>query len=268
MLPELVTVGPVTVHTYGLLVALGILSAVILAELLHRRSGGQPGRIVDMALMVVLAGLLGARLMFVLVNLDYYSRFPMEIFLIWKGGLVFYGGLLGGMAAFIVLIRVHRLPLWEMLDIGAAAVALGHAIGRLGCFTAGCCYGQPTGVPWAVTFTDPRCLATEVLNEPVHPTQLYSFFFLAALTVFLVWLRPRRSFAGQMTASYLILYGLFRFGVEFLRGDPRGTMTLLGATLSTSQWASIVAVLAGAVLYVILSRRKLAGIASHSAGSR
>lgn len=255
MFPELITIGPLVIHTYGLMVALGIMTGVGLAEYLYRGSGGEPGRVIDMALIVVICGLLGARILFVLINLDYYLSNPLETVMLWKGGLVFYGGLLGGILGVLGCVRFYKLPLWEILDIGAVAIALGHGLGRLGCFTAGCCYGKLTSLPWAVTFTDPRCLAVDVLDQAVHPTQLYSFGFLLALTGFLVWLHPRKQFQGQGTAAYLILYGLFRFGVEFLRSDTRGTFDLLGVTLATSQWISMAAVAAGVAIYFILSRR-------------
>jgi phosphatidylglycerol:prolipoprotein diacylglycerol transferase len=259
MFPELFTIGPLTIHTYGLMVALGILAGVGLAEYLYRSSGGEPGRVIDMALIVVICGLLGARLLFILINFSYYASNPLETVMVWKGGLVFYGGLLGGILALLGCIRFYRLPLWSMLDIGAVAIALGHGLGRMGCFSAGCCYGQFTDLPWAVTFTDPRCLAVEVLGQPVHPTQLYSFLFLIGLTGFLVWLHPRKKFPGQGAAAYLILYGLFRFGVEFLRSDPRGDFSLLGVTLATSQWISLLAVLAGVVIYLQLARKNREG---------
>jgi phosphatidylglycerol:prolipoprotein diacylglycerol transferase len=223
-------------------------------EHLHRRSGGRPGYIIDISFVVVLSGLVGARLVFVIVNIGYYADNPLEVFMLWKGGLVFYGGLIGGGAAFLALVRFARLSFPDMLDIGAAGVAIGHAIGRMGCFAAGCCYGRHSEMPWAVVFTDPSCLAVEVLNEPVHPTQLYSFLFLSALTILLLWLHPRRRFPGQMAVLYLILYGLFRFGVEFLRGDPRGTLEILGASLTVSQWLSLAAFILGTVIYFILIR--------------
>lgn len=258
MFPELFSIGPLTIHTYGLLVALGILAGVSLAEHLHRRTGGKPGFMVDISFIVVLSGLLGARLIFVAVSWRYFAANPLEILMLWKGGLVFYGGLLGGIAGLFACIRIYSLSTSLMLDIGAPAIALGHAMGRLGCFSAGCCYGKTTDWPWSITFTDPRCLATEVLNQPVHPTQLYSSFFLFALTGFLVWLHHReifigrKRFSGQIASLYLVLYGLFRLIVEFFRGDPRGSYSLAGLTLSTSQWISVVMIAAGAVVYYYL----------------
>jgi phosphatidylglycerol:prolipoprotein diacylglycerol transferase len=265
MLPELVTIGPLTIHTYGLMVALGILAGVALAEYLHRRSGGTPGQIVDISLIVVLSGLLGARILFVAVSWEYFAANPLETFMIWKGGLVFYGGLLGGIAGILTCIRMYRLETGLILDIGAIAIALGHAMGRLGCFSAGCCYGKVADLPWSITFTDPRCLATEVLNQAVHPTQLYSSFFLFALTGFLVWLQlqkrflGRNRFGGQVASLYLVLYGLFRFTVEFFRGDARGGLTVIGLNLSTSQVISIIMVMAGVCAYVLLARQKVEG---------
>jgi len=259
MFPELLTIGPLTIHTYGLMVALGILAGVGLTEYQHRRSGGEPGRAIDMALIVVICGLIGARILFVLINLEYYASNLLEIIMVWKGGLVFYGGLLGGILALLGCIRLYRLPLWSTLDMGAAGIALGHGFGRLGCFSAGCCYGRLTDLPWAVTFTDPRCLAGDILNHPVHPTQLYSFLFLVGLTGLLVWLQPRQKFAGQGAAFYLILYGLFRFGVEFFRSDPRGEFSIFRTTLATSQWISLVAVFAGVFIYVFLANKNREG---------
>ncbi len=255
MYPEILSIGSLVVHTYGLMVALGILAGVALAEHLHRKDGGEPGRVMDMALLVVLSGLAGARLLFVLVNMDYYAGHLAEIVMIWKGGLVFYGGLLGGVIGMLFAVRLYRLPLLRTLDAGAAALAMGHAFGRLGCFFAGCCHGCVTTSPLGVVFTNPRSLATSVLGQRVHPTQLYEFAFLLVLTGVLVWLHRRRRFAGQVAAVYLIAYAAFRFAVEFLRCDPRGSVTLFGATLSTGQIMSLAIIPPAIVWYWWLSRR-------------
>jgi len=255
MNPIFLTVGPITIHTYGLFFALGILAATFLAEYLHRRDGGTPGAVTDIAFLVAIGALMGARTLFILVNLEYFLKNPLEIPQIWNGGLVFYGGLIGGSLTFIVIARLRKLNLWRLADTVAPGLALGHALGRIGCFYAGTCYGKPTDLPWAVTFNDPRSLATGVLGTPVHPTQLYSSFGLLVLMVVLLGIRSRARFPGQVIASYGILYGILRFGMEFLRGDPRGSVSLMGATLSTSQVVSLVLVPLSLAAYVILSRR-------------
>jgi phosphatidylglycerol:prolipoprotein diacylglycerol transferase len=251
MHPELFRLGPLPLHTYGLLVAMGMLAGSWLGEWLHRRAGGEKGRFLDFILLVVLAGLAGARLLFILVNLPYYVSHPAEVLMVWKGGLVFYGGLAAGLLAFAFAARAFRFPFWSTADIAFAALALGHAFGRLGCFAAGCCYGAPTNLPWGVVFTDPACLADGVLGIPVHPVQLYEAFFLFALAAFLVWKHFRRSFDGQIACLYGLIYGVFRFAIEFLRRDPRGAL----GPLSTSQWISAAMVGLAAAVYMKLSKR-------------
>jgi len=235
MFPEALQIGPLSLHTYGIMVALGILCGVLLAEFLWRRQGGEPGKVVDLSFMVVLSGLIGARIVFVLVNLDYYLGNPLEIIMIWKGGLVFFGALFGGILGLIAAVRLYQVPFWATMDAVAPGMAFGHALGRLGCFSAGCCFGEPTTAWWAVTFTDPRCLATDVLNTPVHPVQLYSAFALLVLTAFLVWKHSRKRFDGQILALYMGIYSVFRFAVEFFRSDYRGGVDFAGTFLSTSQ---------------------------------
>ncbi len=251
MLPELFRIGPFPIHTYGALVALGILAGAALAEWLWRSRGGEKGRMFDLVFTVVLAGLVGARLLFILVNLPWYLAHPVEVVMVWKGGLVFYGGLMGGAAAFFWMTRRLRIPFAEGADMVLPALALGHAFGRLGCLAAGCCYGAPTDLPWAVTFTDPKCLATAVLGVPVHPTQLYESLFLFLLAGFLVFLFYRKPAPGRVAAVYLLAYGVSRFALEFLRDDPRGA----AGGLSTSQWISLAVGVIGAA-WLARSRRQ------------
>ena len=259
MYPELFRIVPLTIQTYGAMYALGILAAAGLSEHLYRRRGGRPGVMADMVLPVMLGVILGARALFILVEREYYIQNPLEILMVWKGGLVFYGGLIGGALAFVLTTRLRRLPLWEMADILAPGVALGHALGRLGCFFAGSCYGRPTNLPWAVTYTNPNSLAGDILDVPVHPTQLYSAAFLVLLSGILVFIGSRSTFRGQVIASYGILYGTFRFFIEFLRGDPRGTVDLAGIALSTSQTVSLVLVPVSVGVYIYLKKRAQPG---------
>jgi len=255
MYPELFHIGPLTIHTYGAMYALGILAAVALSEYRYRRIGGEPGAITDLSLPVIVGVLLGARILFIIVEREYYSGNPLEVFMIWKGGLVFYGGLMGGALAFMLAARVRKLELWSLADIVAPGIALGHALGRLGCLFAGSCYGRPTDLPWAVTYTNPNSLARDILGVPVHPTQLYSAAFLIFLSSILIFIGTRSTFRGQVITSYGILYGTFRFFVEFLRGDPRGTVSLADITLSTSQAVSLVLVPLSLGIYLYLKRR-------------
>jgi phosphatidylglycerol:prolipoprotein diacylglycerol transferase len=236
--------------------ALGILAAVSLSEYLYRQAGGKMGTIADMAVPIVIGVLLGARALFVVVEHEYYLQHPMQIFMVWQGGLVFYGGFIGGAVAFILAVRAKGLDLRQMSDILAPGVALGHAVGRLGCFFAGSCYGRPTDVPWAVTFTNPNSLAGDILGVPVHPTQLYSSGFLFILSAILVYRSQKVRFNGQVAVTYAFLYGTFRFLIEFLRGDPRGEVSFFGLTLSTSQWISLVFVIAAMIGHFYLSRKE------------
>lgn len=256
MFPEALHIGPLSLHTYGIMVALGILCGVALSEHLWRRQGGESGKIVDLSFMVVLSGLIGARAVFVLINLDYYLGNPLEIFMIWKGGLVFFGALLGGILGLAAAVRVYKVPFWATMDSVAPGMAFGHMLGRIGCFSAGCCFGEPTTAWWAVTFTDPRCLATDVLNTPVHPSQLYSALGLLVLTLFLVWKYARKSFDGQILALYLGIYSIFRFAVEFTRGDYRGGVEIAGTFLSTSQLFALGVLPMAVLIYSYCSYRK------------
>ena len=212
MHPELFSMGPVTVHNYGLLIALGLLAALFL---MHRRAAqdGFPPRdkVFDLVFVVVLGGFLGARLFYVLQEWTGYQNHPLEIFQIWKGGLVYYGGVVAAYLVFFFYVRFVGLPFLAASDFLIPYIPLVHAFGRVGCFLNGCCYGKPCDLPWAVQFP--------FLPNAVHPTQIYEALMNFALFGLLVWFYPRRHFRGEVTSFYLILYSLGRFGIEFFRGD-------------------------------------------------
>jgi phosphatidylglycerol:prolipoprotein diacylglycerol transferase len=251
MFPELLRVGPFPIHTYGLMVAIGILAGAWLGELLHRRLGGDPGRYLDLALVTVLGGLLGARLLFILVNLPWYVAHPAEVVMIWKGGLVFYGGFLLGPVAYLLTTRAFRMPVLATGDIAVISLALGHAFGRLGCFAAGCCYGAPWDPPFCVTFTDPDALAP--LNVPLFPSQLFSFASGAVIFAILVAYRPRRRSPGQVFWLYLILASAARIAEDAFRGAEAKSAVLpwLSATQAISLGLGAVALL----MFVVFGRR-------------
>ena len=224
MFPVIFQFGDFTVYTYGFFVAVGVLTAIFFARYEAGRVGVDPDRIMDLCFYLVIAAILGSRLFFVILNLDYFMAAPLDIFKIWSGGLVFYGGFIAAFATALALIRAYGLPLGKTADIAALALPLGHFLGRLGCFSAGCCYGETCGLPWAVSFAHPESLAP--LHTPLHPTQLYSA--AANLFIFLVLFafRKRQRFAGQLLLFYLVLYGVLRSIIEIFRGDDRGAYIL------------------------------------------
>mgnify|MGYP000129694589 CR=1 FL=1 len=268
MFPVLVDLGFVQLPTYGVLLALGIGLGLLLAA---RRANavGLPGATVaDTALWVVLWGLVGAKVLLVVTEPSYLSS-PAGWWGLLRAGGVFYGGLIGALAAAVVLLRRHRLPLLPVADVLAPSVALGHFFGRLGCFSAGCCYGAHCSKPWAVVFTHPQAAAISgtPLGVPLHPTQLYEAAFNLVNFLFLSWLFGKRPPAGTVLGAYLASYGTARFVIEFFRGDPdRGFV--LGGVLSTSQAIAAVMVPAGLWLVARAWRRQSAARGEGGAGRR
>lgn len=251
--------GPFNLHTYGLLLALAFLAGLYVAARQAKRAGLDANRVTDMAVWVLIAGLIGAKLLLLAVDWRFYSRNPREMLAIFQSGGVFYGGLMGGMLIAWWYARRYALPGWATADALAPGLILGQAIGRLGCFAAGCCYGKPASVPWAVTFTDDyaRRMVSTPMDTPLHPSQLYESAAAFLLFLFLLWLADRKRFQGQVVLAYAAGYSVIRFALEFWRGDgDRGTV--FGGALSTSQAIAIVLVLGAATLYVRLRKTPLA----------
>lgn len=240
------------IFTYGLLVATGFFSGILLAAWLSKQEGLDPQKTLDLCFYIAVSALVGGRLLYIIVEYKYFLANPVEVLKFWKGGLVFYGGLLGaGLTAWLYL-KKHRLPVWKMADILAPGVAIGHSIGRWGCFFAGCCYGKPTDGPLGVVFTDPKSLAP--LNVPLHPTQIYLSLNLLIIFGVLMWLRKHKKFDGQVFWVYGILYSIGRFIIEFFRGDDRGFA--VEEALSTSQFIGIFVLVFSIFMLVRLSKQK------------
>jgi len=237
MHPLLLQIGFLKLHTYGLMIVIGFLLGLSLIYSQGKKEGLNPDRIVDISFWGLGLGLLGGRIVYILTRLDYFSQRPLEIFYFWEGGLVFYGGFLGGVFAFWYFSKKYKLPMLKTMDMAVPSLAIAHMWGRFGCFFAGCCFGKPApGVPWAVTFRDPLSLAPPGI--PLHPTQLYDA--LNAFIIFCVtmYLRNRKKFTGQLLVVYMMLYSVGRSIVEIYRGDSiRGFV--IEPYLSTSQFISI-----------------------------
>jgi phosphatidylglycerol:prolipoprotein diacylglycerol transferase len=249
------TLGPFTVHAYGVLLAIAFITGLWVAGRQAKAAGLDPSRVTDMAVYVLIAGLIGAKILLVIVEWGFYARNPRELLSILQSGGVFYGGLLGALPVAWWYARKHALPAWRTADVLAPAVVIGQAIGRLGCFCAGCCYGKAADVPWAVTFRDTYASRTvgTPLDIPIHPTQIYES--LATLAIFFVLLRMSRSkkFDGQIALSYILLYAVARFVIEYFRGDAvRGTVMGL---FSTSQFIALLMALGTALLVPYVMKR-------------
>jgi phosphatidylglycerol:prolipoprotein diacylglycerol transferase len=244
MHPILYSFGPITLYTYGLLVSVGFLTAFVLFLLDLKRRSMSTDTGIDFAFWVLLSAIIGSRLIYVLLNFSYFGRYPLKIFMIWEGGLVWYGAFLGALAAILIYFRIKKLDGWLWADIAIPYVALGQAIGRIGCLMAGCCYGRPTSLPWGITFTVSEIAPTGIA---LHPTQIYESLFNFMIFAVLFFRRNKTTFKGEQILSYLFLYGAARAVVEVFRGDPRGWW--LWGTVSTSQLISAVAVVIGIILY-------------------
>jgi len=252
MYPVLFHLGPFTIHTYGTLLAFGILLALWLAQRRAPAAGLDPDNVWNLGVYMVLAALAGAKVWLIFADWDFYRHYPSEIFS-WstlQAGGVWYGGLLT--AVVILLVYAHRakLSFAKLGDVYAAPLALGHGIGRLGCFSAGCCYGKPTTMPWGVVFTNPYAhqLVGTPLGVRLHPTELYEAFAEFINVGILLSLGVGKRPAGQVLGAYAFLYGLTRGTVEFFRGDPGRTM-LAGGEFSLMQVISVVLMLVGLWLW-------------------
>jgi phosphatidylglycerol:prolipoprotein diacylglycerol transferase len=254
MYPILFEIGGFPVYTYGVLLAAAYLLGLQFALVRARARGLDATRVMDLGIWIIISALVGAKLLLLVVEFDTFRQNPRELVTLLRSGGVFYGGLIAAVAVAIWYMRRHRLPVWGVSDAFAPGIALGHVIGRMGCFFAGCCFGRATDVPWSVTFRN-EYAAQNVgtpLNVPIHPTQLYEAGAeLIILGLLLVLERKWRPFAGRTFWSYMLLYGITRFFIEFYRGDARGMIL----DLSTSQFVSVILVPVSIVMLIVLSRR-------------
>lgn len=253
MHPVLFRLGPLTIHTYGVLIATGILLALWFSRKRAPKYALDPERVWNVGIYMVLAALVGAKIWYVAESWSFYAQNPREIFSLatLQAAGVWYGGVLSALLVAVLYVRRYGLPLLPLLDTYAIPLSLGHAIGRLGCFSAGCCWGKPTTLPWGVTFTElytGQTIGTP-LDVPLHPTQLYESSAEFIILGLLLWLNRRQRFSGQIFGTYVALYGIARFTIEFFRGDPGRTM-LWGGQFSLMQVVSLLMVLLGAWIWI------------------
>jgi phosphatidylglycerol:prolipoprotein diacylglycerol transferase len=252
MHPILFRFGAVNVYSYGVLIATGVLAGLWYAREQAARAGLDPDKIWNMGIYTVLAALLLAKVWLVLSDWSFYQANPRDIFSMstFQSGGTFYGGIVGAILMIGLYAYFQKMPMLPVLDTLGAGLPLGHAIGRLGCFAAGCCYGKPTTVAWGVTFTNPAAaqLAGTPLGVHLHPTQLYEAAAEFINFLILIWIGKRQRFRGQIIGTYFLLYGAERGIIEFFRGDPGRTM-MFHDTVSLMQLVSVGLVITGAFLW-------------------
>lgn len=259
MYPELFRIGNFPINTYGVFLALAFLCALLITVRLAARDGLPREKIYDLSLWMLLASLIGSKILMFFVEPEYQEN-PLQLLSLdfLRSGGVFYGGLLGAILAGYFLMRRYSLPWWKTADACAPGIAIGNFFGRQGCFAAGCCWGTPTSLPWGVKFTE---LGHQITGVPtdvhLHPTQLYESLSMLIVFLFLLWLHKHRRFSGQVILLYALIYSVIRFMIEFVRDNKRSE--LMGLTsltgLSTSQLISILIGITALVLLVIRWRK-------------
>ena len=251
MHPILIKIFGLPVFSYGFFLACGFLFATITAAEIGKRYSLSKDTLLDFAVWLVISGVVGARIFYILLNLPFYIAHPLEVIMLNKGGLVFYGGLIASTITALIFIRKYHLPLWKTGDILLTVTPVGQMFGRIGCFMNGCCFGTPTTHPFRVIFpmnSPPFDFYQEF--QPVHPVQLYESFGAGMIFLILVTVIEKKRFDGQIMALYCIFYPILRFCVEFFRADnPKYGL------FSISQYISIGIFLMGVALYAYLSIR-------------
>ncbi|MFH1259898.1 MAG: prolipoprotein diacylglyceryl transferase [Elusimicrobiota bacterium] len=252
MHPILFSFGSIKIFTYGVFLAAAFFLGLELVRKDLKRDTFDAKIGENFFFVVLFSSLIGARLFYVFFNWSEYLQEPLKIFKIWEGGLVFYGGFLFALIASLIFACKHKIKFLLLMDIFSPMLILGQAIGRLGCFFAGCCYGKPTTLPWGVVFPN---LETTLAPSGIrlHPTQIYES--IADLVVFF-WIylnRRKKKYDGQVFVNYVLGYALVRFIVEFFRGDARGPEFL---HLPATQWMAAGFFLAALLTGFYLSRKK------------
>lgn len=243
--------APLEIRSYGVMLLLGFTAGMVYLSRVGPPRGLSVPMAVDMALMILVLSIIGARLVFVLLLFDEYAKHPGMVLDVWRGGLSFHGGVLGGLAAVVLFGRWRRVRFDVLADLATPAVALGYAFTRIGCFLNGCCHGHATNLPWGIVFPENAAR----FPMPVHPTQLYAAAGSLVIFVVLVKLWPRLHRPGQLFPAYLMLYSVLRLGCEQTRREATAELLPFFPVLTIGQFACILIALVGLTWFVVLQRR-------------
>ena len=247
-------IGDVAVYSYGFMIAIGIVFAVwYMASEGKKDVGLTFDQANSLFLLIFVAAVIGGKFFLFLEEPARYIADPSALFS--GAGFVFYGSFLFAVPTMLLFFRKNNLPMKAMLDVMAITTCIVHVSGRIGCFLAGCCYGKPTNSILGVTYSDMRCAASPK-GVPLHPTQLYEAASILVVMIFLFLLKKRRHFEGQLFVSYLILYAVGRFVIEFWRGDDKRGY-LFGNTISHAQFIAVIILFVSGILYAWMQRKRL-----------
>lgn len=265
MFPVLIRIGPVTVHTYGFMMALGVATALWFFFIQSKKQDLPASKLVDMAFYTIIISLIGAKVVLLVGNFSHYVNNPSKLFSLARSGGVFQGGLAAGILFAAWFLNRHKIPKWKVSDIIAPTLALGHTFGRLGCLSAGCCFGRECTVPWGVTFSNEKANALTGIPLGItrHPVQIYEAVLNFLNFLFLFLLLRKKKFDGQIFSLYIINYSVIRYITEFYRGDHPDKVYVIKnssayLSLSFPQVFCILGIICGIVLMVILRKRKVA----------
>lgn len=242
MHPDILSIGKFTIHSYGLMMALGIISALLLSTYRAKKKGLDSDALTDIAIYGIIGGLIGAKLLYFIAEAPYIFKNPRAIKDMLTSGFVLYGAIIGGAGAAYIYCRIKKLKFIKYFDLTAPAIALAQGLGRIGCFCAGCCYGKQTSSPFGVIFRNSPYAPN---NIKILPTQIFSSLGDFLIAGILLYFARKERKDGQVAGLYMILYSIGRFLVEFLRGDPRGNIF----SLSTSQFICIFVLIGGIIIY-------------------
>jgi phosphatidylglycerol:prolipoprotein diacylglycerol transferase len=255
MLPVLIRAGNFQLYSYGVMLFISFVLGIWIVESRAKRFGVEPKKITDLALWVLLAVVVGARLFYVVFHWDEFRHDLVGIFRFWGNppglsGLMFYGGFLGAFVAGLIYVWVNRLPLVKLLDAVAPALVLGEGFTRIGCFLNGCCFGKPTNCPLGLVFPPNSAAGAQFPGQPIHPTQLYSSLAGFLLFGLALVLERRKLKPGVLFGVILLLYSLFRFGIDFVRYYENA------ANFWGNQVVALSLSVLALVLIIIFSRKK------------
>ena len=251
MRPVLFRIFGLGVPSYGLMLVISFLVAIFLVRKSAKKYNIPAAVIENLAFWVMIGVIIGGRLLYVLFHLNEYYDF-FTIFEVWRGGMMFFGGFLGAVAAGIIYIRTVKLPVLLLGDIIAPSIALGEFFTRIGCFLNGCCFGLPCSLPWGIKFPPESIAGSSPVGEfHLHPTQLYSSLFGLLLFVFLFLRSRRKHFRGELFGLYLAVSGMYRLAIDFIRYYENS------ANLWINQLISAAVIIAGIALYVTSLKKKI-----------